>query len=138
MGEDPVTGQPIHELLEKDDYHVCKPAQSTKWLNSVFLNRCYREIRKTPLTRIPQIYEKVLNEMKEEFFSQAPEDWQSTEALQVEFEQNVRSYRNIAGSLYRYRWQWIPKDPPVNIILCDFILQMMKCQLLSESPLRRI
>ena len=93
VGHDPVTGQPIHELLSKDDYHKCCPAQSTKWLNRVFLNRCYRAIAERPLSRVSHIYDTVLESMKTEFFSQDPNDAARTKALQLEFEQNVRSYR---------------------------------------------
>lgn len=60
------------------------------------------------------LYEDTLEQMKKEFFSQAEADAETTKLLQVEFEQNVRSYRNISSSLYRYRWQFIPKDPPVS------------------------
>ena len=93
VGHDPVTGQPIHELLSKEDDHQCCPAQSTKWLNRVFLNRCYRAIAERPLARVSQIYDTVLESMKTEFFSQDPRDAERTKALQLEFVQNVRSYR---------------------------------------------
>ena len=53
--------------------------------------------------------------MKKEFFSQNPaDDAETTKQLQLEFEQNVRSYRNMMSSLYRYRWNFLPKDPPVS------------------------
>ena len=64
-----------------------------------------------------KLYEDTLESMKKEFFSQAEADMKRTQDLQMEFEQNVRSFRNIAGSLYRYRWQFIPKDPPVSQLM---------------------
>ena len=39
------------------------------------------------------IYDTVLESMKTEFFSQDPKDAERTKALQLEFVQNVRSYR---------------------------------------------
>ena len=68
VGHDPVSGQPIHELVEKDDYHVCKAAQSTKFLNKVFLNRCFRSIKENPLKSITKVYEENLESMKQDFF----------------------------------------------------------------------
>ena len=108
VGHEPSSGQPIYELVEKDDAHVCKPAQSTKWLNKVFLNRCYKAIKENPMTSIPKVYEKTLEEMKKEFFSQNPADAETTK--QMEFERNVQSYENMQSSLYRYRWNFLPKD----------------------------
>ena len=53
--------------------------------------------------------------MKKEFFSQNPaDDAETTKQLRLEFEQNVRSYRNMMSSLYRYRLNFLPKDPPVS------------------------
>ena len=114
VGKDPLTGQPIHELLEKDDVHTCIATQNTKWLNKVFLNRCYRAIRDEPLVSVVKIYDDILQAMKLEFFSQDPADAETTEALQLEFEQNIRSFRNIQKDLYKYRWQFVPKCPPVS------------------------
>ena len=114
VGHDPVSGQPIHELVEKDDYHVCKAAQSTKFLNKVFLNRCFRSIKENPLKSITKVYEENLESMKQDFFSQKAEDAETTKQLQMEFEQNVRSFRNMVGTLYKYRWNFLPKDPVVS------------------------
>lgn len=114
VGHDPVSGQPIHELVEKDDYHVCKAAQSTKFLNKVFLNRCFRAIKENPLKSITKVYEENLESMKQDFFSQKAEDAETTKQLQLEFEQNVRSFRNMVGTLYKYRWNFLPKDPVVS------------------------
>ena len=114
VGHDPVSGQPIHELVEKDDYHVCKAAQSTKFLNKVFLNRCFRSIKENPLKSITKVYEENLESMKQDFFSQKAEDAETTKQLQLEFEQNVRSFRNMVGTLYKYRWNFLPKDPVVS------------------------
>ena len=50
--------------------------------------------------------------MKEGFFSQAEEDAHRTNFLYKEWTQRVRSQRNINSSLYAYRWQFLPKDPP--------------------------
>ena len=114
VGHDPVSGQPIHELVEKDDYHVCNAAQSTKFLNKVFLNRCFRSIKENPLKSITKVYEENLESMKQDFFSQKAEDAETTKQLQMEFEQNVRSFRNMVGTLYKYRWNFLPKDPVVS------------------------
>ena len=116
MGNDPVTGQPIHKLLQKDDLHACTPAQSTKGLNKVFLNRCYEAIREKPLARLPQVYKDVLQAMKVEFFSQEPADAEITKTLQLEFEHNLRSFRNIQGCLYKYRCQFVPKQDKGKLI----------------------
>ena len=32
----------------------------------------------------------------------------------MEFDQNVRSFRNMMGTLYNYRWNFMPKDPVVS------------------------
>ena len=93
VGTDPATGQPIFELTDKETDHTCTPAQSTKWLNKVFLNRCYRAIRGNPIGCMTNMYDKILEEMKVEFFSQDPKDAERTKLLQMEFEQNVRCYR---------------------------------------------
>ena len=52
--------------------------------------------------------------MKQEFFSQNPADAETTKQLQMEFDQNVRSFRNMMGTLYKYRWNFLPKDPVVS------------------------
>ena len=52
--------------------------------------------------------------MNKEFFSQNPADAETTKQLQLEFEQNVRSYRNMMSSLYRYRLNFLPKDPLIS------------------------
>ena len=57
-----------------------------------------------------QIYNQVLDEMSTEFFSSAPEDRDKTIVLKTEWAQNIRSKRNISSSLYKYRWQFLPKE----------------------------
>ena len=123
VGTDAVTGQPIFEMLWKDDNHVCKAQQSTRWMNLVFLNRCFKAIRENPLGNISNIYDKTLLDMKQEYFSQAAADAKRTKVLQIEFAQNLRSYANIQSSLYRYRWNFVPKDPPVSIEI-NYIMKL--------------
>ena len=78
------------------------------------VSECFKSIKENPLRSITKVYEENLESMKQEFFSQNPVDAETTKQLQMEFDQNVRSFRNMMGTLYKYRWNFLPKDPVVS------------------------
>ena len=65
--------------------------------------------------KIRQIYKHVFDDMYKEYFSGAKEDQDKSTVLKTEWTQNIRTKRNISSCLYRYKHQFLPKDPQVSI-----------------------
>ena len=110
--------RPELELVRIDSDHVCEQSANVKFLNKLFLDRCYEAILKNPTEQLKKIFNAKKLELEAEYFTVTP-DTNPVLAAQIraqekEWKANARNLRNMKTSLYPYRHYFIPKDP-VNV-----------------------
>ena len=123
--------KPELELTRIDHDHVCQPSANVRFLNKIFLDRCYNEIMKNPTERLKKIYHAVRTQLEAEYFTVTPDTHpllaQQINEQKSEWHSKARTLRNIKTSLYPYRHYFIPKDP-VDVhdrvsLSCKFLVQ---------------
>ena len=110
--------RPELELVRIDHDHVCEQNANVKFLNKIFLDRCYEAIMKNPTEQLKKIYNAKKTELEAQYFTVTPNTdpilAEQIKEQEKEWHAHARSLRNIKTSLYPYRHYFIPKDP-VNV-----------------------